>query len=74
MSIYIIVPSQDAFDNYTMLNHSTSRSFDSVRKNNLQTKYLFEAKEESPHSVFDPYRWYSESEIVQELNQAEWLG
>lgn len=74
MSVYIIVPAQDAVNNFTMLNYSTSKSFDSIRKNNLQTKYLFESKSDPPHSVFDQYKWYSESEILEELNQAEWQG
>lgn len=74
MSIYIIVPVQDAADNYTMLNHSTSKSFSFIRKNDIQTKYIFESKTDPPHSIFDSYRWYSESEISIELENSEWQG
>lgn len=72
MIMYAIVPSADAADNYEMLNHSFSRSFDEVRKNNDETKYLFEFDTNLQHSVFDAYQWYNKTEILAELDNAEW--
>ena len=69
---YIIVPASDAVDNYGMLNQSTASSFSIVRQNNTVTKYLFKAKSDPPHDVFNDYQWYSHDEILIELENSEW--
>ena len=72
MSYFIIVPVEDAWENYTMLNHSNSNSFDEVRKNSDETKYLFESKTSDPHEVFNGYKWYNDQQIKVELEKVEW--
>ena len=70
--IYIIIPLVDAASNYAMLNLSTSSDFTNVRKNGVQDKYLFEAIEPAD-SVFAPYQWFSKSDMLIEMETAEWV-
>lgn len=74
--VYVIVPVADALNNYAMLNASTSKNFDDVRKNDVAgavTKYLFEATE-PVDDVFSSYQWYDIDEIRIEMEKSEWQG
>lgn len=70
--VYIIVPSVDAVNNYTMLNASTSVDFSNVIKNDVANKYLFEVIE-PVDAVFLGYPWLSKLEINLEMLNAEWV-
>lgn len=71
-TVYIIVPSLAAANNYEMLNASVSPSFDAVRKNDVESKYLFEVQLPAAE-VFSSYQWYSRSEILDIMEESEWL-
>lgn len=71
---YTIVPSIDAINNYEMLNNSTSNNFTELRKNRLETKYIFEfdPDKKSYSGVFDIYQWYSREAMLTILQESEW--
>ena len=73
--IYIIVPKADAENNYTMLNHSTSRQESETKKTTDESNWIFEAKDaDNIDPVFDPYQWYTHTEILTELETDEAWG
>jgi hypothetical protein len=63
MHTFIIVPKADAENNWSMLNHSLSKTWAQVKVTSDGECYLFKVAGDEPHGVFDSYQWYTKEEI-----------
>lgn len=68
---YVIVSKADAENNWAMLNHSTSLSWDQIKKS-TDDLWLFKTKDRVPNIIFESYRWYTTEEILTELEDVKW--
>lgn len=70
-SMYVIVPTASV--SIKMINLSTSRSVEDLRKNNDGSLSILRVL--TPvHDAFLDYIWYTPSEILEELEKEGWNG